>query len=144
MAVPVVLSFVWLVLMRYLTKFFVWLTIILLNVFVIGVTLFTYVKAGLIGSDAIGSDNVASLESASGAVSAGCWGSAHVVAIIHVHLVCSHEARGRKLSIRTKAGDPVVMLLRSIVEGPVNVEQRQLKSLLRFHNSTSIPSQAVS
>lgn len=104
LAVPVVLSFVWLVLMRYLTKFFVWLTIILLNVFVIGVTLFTYVKAGLIGSDAIGSDNVASLESASGAVSAGCWGSVHVVAIVpsllsYLRLVCSHKGRGRKRSV---------------------------------------------
>jgi choline transporter-like protein 2/4/5 len=73
LVVPVILSFVWLFLMRYMAAFFAYLVLILLNLTCIAVTIMTAVKAGVIGDDAIsavtgvaGEDAIASMETASG------------------------------------------------------------------------------
>ena len=50
---PVLLSFVWMGVLRYFTGVFAYLIIIMTNVGAIGVTLYLYIKAGVIGSDEI-------------------------------------------------------------------------------------------
>jgi choline transporter-like protein 2/4/5 len=50
---PVVLSFVWLGIMRYLAGFFAYFVIAFVNIFAILCTLWLYMKAGVIGNDAI-------------------------------------------------------------------------------------------
>ena len=50
---PVLLSFVWMGVLRYFTGVFAYLIILMTNVGAIGVTLYLYVKAGVIGSDEI-------------------------------------------------------------------------------------------
>ncbi len=50
---PFVLSFVWMGVLRYFTGLFAYLIIIMTNVGAIGVTLYLYMKAGVIGSDKI-------------------------------------------------------------------------------------------
>lgn len=67
---PVVLSFIFLALMRYFTGLFVWMTIILVNLLAIALTVFTFVKAGVIGEDEIsaiaGENSKQTLEDAAG------------------------------------------------------------------------------
>jgi choline transporter-like protein 2/4/5 len=71
---PVVLSFIFLALMRYFTGLFVWMTIILVNLLAIALTVFTFVKAGVIGEDEIsaiaGENSKQTLEDAAGVVRA--------------------------------------------------------------------------
>lgn len=50
---PVLLSFVWMGVLRYFTGLFAYLIILMTNVGAIGVTLYLYMKAGVIGSDEI-------------------------------------------------------------------------------------------
>lgn len=67
-----VLSFVLLLLMRYFTCLFVWLTLLLVNVLAIGATLCAYVKVGWIGEDNIavlfGAKNTDELQNLTGDV----------------------------------------------------------------------------
>lgn len=68
--VSFLLSFVWLVLIRYFVACITWVSILLVNLLAIALTIFTYVKAGWIGDDAIsglvGEDNVDNLKDSSG------------------------------------------------------------------------------
>ncbi|KAK3232679.1 hypothetical protein CYMTET_56980 [Cymbomonas tetramitiformis] len=55
-ALPLVLSAVWLITLRYFAGALVWVTIIAANVFCICITLFAYIEAGVIGNSVL--DNV--------------------------------------------------------------------------------------
>jgi choline transporter-like protein 2/4/5 len=50
----VVISLVWLVILRYLAGFMAWLTILLVNVALCGVTLYCFALAGMLGNNAFG------------------------------------------------------------------------------------------
>eukprot|EP00854_Cymbomonas_tetramitiformis_P026292 gene26292-32233_t len=64
------LSFLWLVLIRYFVACITWVSILLVNLLAIALTIFTYVKAGWIGDDAIsgivGEENADTLKDSSG------------------------------------------------------------------------------
>eukprot|EP00249_Psilotum_nudum_P010325 c22474_g1_i1 orf=490-2595(-) len=65
---PLILSIVWLLIVRYFVGVMTWITIILLNILTLAVTLFFYIKAGWIGKDAVSSvvgDDAANALSAS-------------------------------------------------------------------------------
>ena len=53
LAIPLVASFVWLVVMRYLSGVMAWLTVLVVNLVFIALTLWCFVKAGFIGEDAV-------------------------------------------------------------------------------------------
>ncbi|CAM6029743.1 unnamed protein product [Sphagnum balticum] len=50
---PLLLSVTWLIVVRYFAGTITWLTVILLNIFMLLVTVFFYIKAGWIGKDAV-------------------------------------------------------------------------------------------
>eukprot|EP00250_Pteridium_aquilinum_P017010 c23411_g2_i1 orf=307-2409(-) len=65
---PLVLSVLWLLIVRYFVGVITWITVALLNVLALGVTIFLYIKAGWIGHDAVSAvvgDNAANVLSAS-------------------------------------------------------------------------------
>lgn len=66
---PVILSFLWLGILRYFTGIFAYFIILVVNLAAIACTLFLYLKAGLIGTDAISAavgDNAADVVGSSG------------------------------------------------------------------------------
>jgi len=110
---PVVLSFLFLACMRYFTALFVWLTIILVNLLSIALTIFTFIKAGIIGDDEIssiaGESSKQTLEDAAGveldAASSNkdaLVGMAVVMTITTVLLFLFTLAMISKLSVATK------------------------------------------
>ncbi|XP_050368467.1 choline transporter protein 1 [Argentina anserina] len=50
---PLALSVIWLLLIRYFVAAMPWITVVLFNILIISVTMFYYLKAGWIGNDAI-------------------------------------------------------------------------------------------
>lgn len=50
---PLILSILWLFIVRYFVGVMTWITVVLLNVLAFGVTIFFYIKAGWIGHDAV-------------------------------------------------------------------------------------------
>lgn len=50
---PLVLSVLWLLIVRFFVGVITWITVVLLNVLALGVTIFLYIKAGWIGHDAV-------------------------------------------------------------------------------------------
>lgn len=50
---PLILSVLWLFIVRYFVGVMTWITVVLLNVLAFGVTIFFYIKAGWIGHDAV-------------------------------------------------------------------------------------------
>ena len=59
--IPLILSILWIIIMRYSIGFFSWLILIAVNAFNIGITLFFFVKAGYIGASPIYSGSDTSL-----------------------------------------------------------------------------------
>ena len=48
----IVMSFLWMVVLRYLAGFMVWTTIFLVNALLVGITLYCFSLAGLLGNNA--------------------------------------------------------------------------------------------